>query len=32
MVHGEEEITRQFATHLNGIEIVMPALNEIFNI
>ncbi|MFZ1712197.1 MAG: MBL fold metallo-hydrolase RNA specificity domain-containing protein [Nitrosomonas sp.] len=32
LIHGEEEIMRQFVTHLKGIEIVMPALNEIFNI
>jgi metallo-beta-lactamase family protein len=32
LVHGEEEVMRQFATHLKGTEIVMPALNETFNI
>ena len=32
LIHGEEEVMSQLATHLNGIEIVMPALNEIFNI
>jgi metallo-beta-lactamase family protein len=32
LVHGEEEVMRQFATHLKGTEIVMPALNESFTI
>ena len=32
LVHGEEEVMRQFATRLEGTEIVMPALNETFNI
>lgn len=32
LVHGEEEVMRQFAARLEGSEIVMPALNEIFTI
>ena len=32
LVHGEEEVMRQFATHLKGTEVVMPALNESFTI
>jgi metallo-beta-lactamase family protein len=32
LVHGEEEVMRRFATHLKGTEVVMPALNETFNI
>jgi metallo-beta-lactamase family protein len=32
LVHGEEEVMRQFATHLEGTEVVMPALNETFSI
>lgn len=32
LVHGEEETMRSFANHLKGTEIIMPALNETFNI
>jgi metallo-beta-lactamase family protein len=32
LVHGEEEVMRQFATRLKGTEVFMPALNEAFNI
>lgn len=32
LVHGEEEVMRQFATHLKETEVVMPALNETFTI
>jgi metallo-beta-lactamase family protein len=32
LVHGEEEVMRQFAARLKGTEVVMPALNEIFTI
>jgi metallo-beta-lactamase family protein len=32
LVHGEAEVMRQFATHLKGTEVVMPGLNETFNI
>lgn len=32
LVHGEEQVMRQFADRLTGTEVVMPALNETFNI
>lgn len=32
LVHGEEEVMRQFAGRLKGTEVVMPALNEAFTI
>jgi len=32
LVHGEEQVMRQFATRLTGTEVVMPALNEVFTI
>lgn len=32
LVHGEEEVMRQFADRLQGTEAVMPALNEAFTI
>ena len=32
LVHGEEEVMRQFAARLKGTEVVMPALNEVFTI
>jgi len=32
LVHGEEEVMRQFANLLSGTEVVMPALHEIFKI
>jgi metallo-beta-lactamase family protein len=32
LVHGEEEVMRQFAAFLSGTEVVMPALNEEFTI
>jgi metallo-beta-lactamase family protein len=32
LVHGEEGVMRQFASHLKGTEVVMPALNETFTI
>jgi metallo-beta-lactamase family protein len=32
LVHGDEQVMRQFAGHLKQTQVVMPALNEIFNI
>ena len=32
LVHGDEEVMRQFATHLNETEVVMPALYEGFTL
>jgi metallo-beta-lactamase family protein len=32
LVHGEEEVMRQFANRLKGTEVVMPALKESFTI
>ncbi len=32
LVHGEEQVMRQFAARLTGTEVVMPALNEAFTI
>ena len=32
LVHGEEQVMRQFASRLRGTEVVMPALNEVFTI
>ena len=32
LVHGEQEVMRQFASKLQGTEVVMPALNESFDI
>jgi metallo-beta-lactamase family protein len=32
LVHGEEEIMQQFAVHLKGTAVVMPELNEAFEI
>lgn len=32
LVHGEEEVMRQFAARLKETEVVMPALNETFTI
>ena len=32
LVHGEEQTMRQFAARLEGTEVVMPALNEVFAI
>ena len=32
LVHGEQEIMRQFAGKLEGTEVVMPALNESFTL
>ncbi len=32
LVHGEEQVMRQFAARLTGTEVVMPALHEAFTI
>ena len=32
LVHGEEEVMRQFASCLKGTEVIMPTLNEVFTI
>jgi len=32
LVHGEEQVMRQFAAYLTATEVVMPALNESFTI
>lgn len=32
LVHGEEDVMRQFASCLKGTEVIMPALNEVFTI
>ena len=32
LVHGDEDVMRHFAGCLRGTEVVMPALNEVFDI
>ncbi len=32
LIHGEQEVMRQFAARLKGTEVVMPALNEAYTV